>query len=95
MSRLHAIALVARREIGERLHSRAFLISTLLMLGLVGGSTALGRVLNSDKTYRVAVTAPAPPGLDAALRRAARPFDARVRLRVVGSAAAGRQELTA
>lgn len=95
MSGRRAIMLVARREIRERLHSRTFLISTLLMLALVGGSAVLGQMLNSQKTYRVAVTAPVPPGLDAALQRAAKPFDANVRLRVLRSAAAGRQELTA
>jgi ABC-2 type transport system permease protein len=95
MSGRRAITLVARREIRERLRSRTFLISTLLMLALVGGSAALGQMLNSQKTYRVAVTAPAPPGRDAALQRAAKPFDANVRLRVLRSAAVGRQELTA
>jgi ABC-2 type transport system permease protein len=41
------------------------------------------------------VTAPVPAGLASALERAAAPFDAEVRLHVVGSAAAGRDELTA
>ena len=36
-----------------------------------------------------------PPGLDAALQRAAKPFDAKVQLRVIGSPAAGREALTA
>jgi ABC-2 type transport system permease protein len=88
------IALVALREIRERLRSRAFLASTIVMLALVGGSAALGRVYDAEKTYRVAVTAPAPAGLEAALRRAARPFDdAKVELRVVATRAAGRQAL--
>jgi ABC-2 type transport system permease protein len=95
MSGRRAITLVARREIRERLRSRTFLISTLLMLALVGGSAALGQMLDSQKSYRVAVTAPAPPGLDAALQHAAKPFDASVRLRVLRSAAEGRQELKA
>jgi ABC-2 type transport system permease protein len=93
MSGRRAITLVARREIRERLRSRAFLWSTVLMLALVGGSAALGEMLKPENTFRVAVTAPAPRGLDAALRRAAEPFDAKVRLRVVTSAAAGREEL--
>ncbi|HSP71921.1 MAG TPA: ABC transporter permease [Gaiellaceae bacterium] len=94
MSGRRAIALVARRELRERLRSKAFLISTLVMLVVVGGSTALQGALSKKPTYRVAVTAPAPPGLAAALQRAAKPFDdARVRLRVVASPAAGRQAL--
>jgi ABC-2 type transport system permease protein len=96
MSGQRAITLVAWREIRERLRSKAFLASTLLILALVGGSAFLGRLTTPEKTYRVAVTAPAPPGLAAALLRAAQPFDdARVRLRVVGSAAAGRELLEA
>jgi ABC-2 type transport system permease protein len=96
MSAWRAITLVARREIRERLRGRAFLISTLVMLLLVGGSTALNGALSKKKTYRVAVTAPAPAGLAAALQRAAKPFDnAKVRMRVVASPAAGRQALEA
>ena len=94
MSGRRAITLVAQREIRERLRSKVFLVSTLIMLLLVGGSTALQGALSKNPTYRVAVTAPAPPGLAAALQRAAKPFDdATVRLRVVASAAAGRQAL--
>ena len=94
MTGRRAITLVAWREIRERLRSKTFLASTLLILALVGGSALIGRFANAEKTYRVAVTAPTPPGLAAALQGAARPFDeAKVRLRVVDSAAAGRQLL--
>ena len=96
MSGRRAITLVARREIRERLRSKVFLASTLVMLLLVGGSTALQGALSKTPTYHVAVTAPVPPGLAAALQRAAKPFDdAKVRLRVVASPAAGRQALEA
>lgn len=93
MSGRRAITLVAEREIRERLRSRAFLWSTLIMLVVVGGSSALPALLQKDTTYRVAVVAPAPGGLEAALERAAEPFDANVRLQVVGSPAAGRDQL--
>lgn len=83
MSGRRAILLVAVREIRERLRSRAFLASTLILLVLVGGSTALSGALSKQKTYHVAVTAPPPPGLAAALERAAKPLDAKVRLRIV------------
>jgi ABC-2 type transport system permease protein len=96
MSGTRAITLVAWREIRERLRSRAFLASTLVLLLLVGASTALNGALSGrTTTYRVAVTAPMPPGLDAALQRAAKPFDSKVQLRVLGSPAAGREALTA
>ena len=96
MKARRTIALVALREIRERLRSKAFLASTIVLLALVGGSAALGQVYSPETTYRVAVTAPAPPGLAAALQRAAEPFDdAKVELRVVASPAAGRRALTA
>ncbi len=87
MSARRAIALVARREIRERLRSRAFLYSTLFLLLIVGASTAFTDAFSRKNTYDVAVTAPAPPGLGAALQRAAKPFDATVRLRELSSAA--------
>ena len=94
MSGRRAIVLVARREIRERLRSKVFIASTIVMLLLVGGSTALQGALSKTLTYRVAVTAPAPAGLDSALQRAARPFDdAKVELHMVASPAAGRREL--
>jgi ABC-2 type transport system permease protein len=93
MTGSRTIALVARREIRERLRSTAFLASTVVLLLLVGGSTALNGALSRKPTYRVAVTAPAPPALGAALQRAAKPFDAKAQLRVVPSPAAGRQAL--
>jgi ABC-2 type transport system permease protein len=95
MSGRRAIALVARREIRERMRGRAFLASTLILLLLVGGTTALNGVLSRHTTYHVAVMAPAPPGLGAALQRAAVPFDAKVRMRVLSSLAVGRQALNA
>jgi ABC-2 type transport system permease protein len=95
VSARQAIALVARREIQERLRSRVFLVSTVLMLVLVGGSSALSGALSKEQTYRLAVVAPAPRGLDAALQRAAKPFDAKVRLTVVGSTAVARERLDA
>ena len=95
MSARQAITLVARRELRERLRSRALLYGTLLLLLVIGGSTALGGILTPENTYEVAVTAPAPDGLDAALRRAAEPFDATVEVVVLPSAAAARERLEA
>jgi ABC-2 type transport system permease protein len=96
MNGSRAITLVAWREIRERLRSPAFLASTLVLLLLVGASTALnGALSGKTTTYRVAVTVPMPAGLDAALQRASKPFDAKVQIRVLGSLAAGREALTA
>jgi ABC-2 type transport system permease protein len=95
VSARQASPLVAWREIHERLHSRVFLVSTLLMLALVGVSGVLGSVLSTEKTYKVAVVAPATNGLGVALRRAAKPFDAKIKLDVLASAAAARDQLEA
>ena len=89
------ISLVAWREIRERLRSPAFLWSTVIMLVIVGGSSAVPQVLETKTTYHVAVLAPAPRGLENALRRTTEPFGANVRLQVVGSAATGREQLAA
>jgi hypothetical protein len=75
MTPRRAIGLVAWREIRERLRSKAFLASTVLILALVAGSAFLSRAIAPEQTYDVAVTAPVPVGLDSALNRAAEPFD--------------------
>jgi ABC-2 type transport system permease protein len=94
MTAMRVIWLVAEREIRERVRSKAFIAATIVMLVLVGGTTALQGALSKTPTYRVAVTAPVPPGLVSQLQRAAKPFDdAKVRLRVVASQTAGRQAL--
>jgi ABC-2 type transport system permease protein len=80
MSGRRTITLIAWREIRERLRSRVFLYSTLLMLVLVAAAGALPAFIDTTKTYEVAVVAPAPRGLAAALDHAATPLDARVRL---------------
>ncbi len=95
MSARRVILLVARRELRERLRSRAFVVATVILLLAVGGSTAFSAAFSAEKTYRVVTTSPAPPGLAAALERAVGPFDATVRLRTVSSAAAGRETLAA
>jgi ABC-2 type transport system permease protein len=95
MSAREAITLVAWREIHERLRSRIFLISTALMLAVVGAASVSSSLLETQKTYRVAVVAPAPGGVATALQRAAEPFDAKVDVRVLRSAAIGREQLKA
>jgi len=97
MSARHVIGLVARRELRERGRNSVFILSTVLLLAVVAGSTLLLRELKPEPTtYHLAVTTPVPRGLAPALKRAARPFDdATVELRPVATAAAGREELRA
>jgi ABC-2 type transport system permease protein len=97
MSARRVIGLVARRELRERGRNRVFVLSTVLLLAVVAGSTLLLRELKPEPTtYHVAVTTPVPRGLAPALKRAAKPFDdATVELRPVVTAAAGREQLRA
>jgi ABC-2 type transport system permease protein len=95
MSGRRAILLVARREIRERLRSRALLCSTGLLLLIVGASTAFTTIVDPHTTYDVAITRPAPAGLTAALQRAAAPLDAKVHVTLVASPGAGRRALDA
>ena len=59
------VKLIAGREVGEKLRSRAFLLSTLLFLGLVAASIALPALLYDDgpAKYDVAVVGPAAAAL--------------------------------
>lgn len=93
MSAWQVVALVARREVRERLRSRTFLYGTLILLVCVGASAAAPALVAPETTYRIAVTEPVPQGLGPALERAGDPFDTDVRLQPVGSAAAGREAL--
>ena len=94
MSGRRAITLVATREIRERLRSKAFIASTLLIVALLAVSAVIGRLFDPQQTFDYAVTAPAPPALATALQAAAEPFDdATLKLRTVDSAASGRRLL--
>jgi len=63
------VRLVAAREVGEKLRSRAFLLSTLLFLALVAASIALPALLYDDgpTEYDVAAVGPAVVALAHAL----------------------------
>lgn len=93
MTAFETIFLVARREIRERLRSKTFLVSTALLLLLVGVSTIANGMIETTKTYGVVSTMNTPQ-LERALQQTAAPFDATVRLRVAPLAVA-RQELAA
>jgi ABC-2 type transport system permease protein len=79
MNAAAAIRLVALREVRERLRTRAYLISTGILIVLLGLGLALPKVISaSSTTYRFGVVGSAPAGLTTALRRAAAPHDAQV-----------------
>jgi ABC-2 type transport system permease protein len=80
MSGRRAVALVARREISERITEKSFLISTLVSLVVIACVALLPNVLGfgGQDEYKVAVADPAmQPVADAAVRQAGA-FDAKV-----------------
>ncbi len=82
MSAAAAIRLVASREVRERLRTRAYLISTGILILLLGIGLVLPKVISAPATtYRFGVLGPSPAGLTPALRRAAAPHDAHVVVR--------------
>ena len=93
MNAAAAIRLVALREVRERLRTRAYLISTGILILLLGIGMALPKVISAPTTtYRFGVVGSSPVGLTTALRRAAAPHDAHV---VVHHYAARRTAMTA
>lgn len=96
MNTLTTTSLVMAREIRQRVRSRSFLVTTLLICLGVLGAGVLSRVLQSDDSptrYDVAVVGAAPPGFEAAVHAAARLLDIDVRLRTTTAAAAAAQQL--
>jgi ABC-2 type transport system permease protein len=77
-----AIRLVALREVRERLRTRAYLVSTSILIVLLGIGLALPKVISAPSTtYRFGIVDPSPGGLTIALRHAAPPHDAQVVVR--------------
>jgi ABC-2 type transport system permease protein len=77
-----SIRLVALREMRERLHGRAYLVSTGVLIVLLGVGLALPKVISAPSTiYRFGVAGASPAGLEAALGRAAATHDATVEVR--------------
>jgi ABC-2 type transport system permease protein len=87
-----AATLVAKRELAERLRSRAFQISTAVTVGLVAAVAILAGVLGDDGSteYDVGAHGPEAASIAAAARTAAPSLDARVTVRRFGSAAEAR-----
>jgi ABC-2 type transport system permease protein len=87
-----AATLVAKRELAERLRSRAFQISTAVTVGLVAAVAILAGVLGDDGSteYDVGAQGPEAASIAAAARTAAPSLDARVTVRRFGSAAEAR-----
>jgi ABC-2 type transport system permease protein len=93
MSRRTTIALVARREIVQRLRERSLLISTLVTIAILAAiivvPSAVG--LSGPDTFKVAVAGPQAERLARAAQAPARALDARIEIvRSAGDAAVRR-----
>lgn len=92
MTGRRAVALTARREVRERLRSRAFRASTAVQLLLVVGVVVLSSVFDDSgpKRYEVGVVGAQARAVGQAAQRSERAYDARLRLRAYRDAAAAR-----
>jgi ABC-2 type transport system permease protein len=87
------IALVARREITERMRSRAFAIATLAIIAVVLAGVVLPGLGDETTRLRVGLTGATPSALSVSLRDSARANGARVELRRYPTLAAGERAL--
>ena len=90
------IRLVMSREIRQRVRSRGFKITTILLCLGVLGAGVLSRTIsgnNSPTRYDVAVVGPTPEGFTAAVRNAAQLSNVEVRIIAESTAVAAEQAL--
>jgi ABC-2 type transport system permease protein len=78
----HAAALVARREIVERIRDRSLLISTAVTLAILAAILLVPPLigLGDTTTYKVAVAGPQAEQVARAAQRAAKNFDAKIEI---------------
>jgi ABC-2 type transport system permease protein len=84
-----SIVLVAWREITERLHGRAFMISTIAIIAVVLAGVIVPALNDPTTHVQAGITGATPPALAPALRDAARADDARLELRRYPTVEAG------
>ena len=85
------MALVARRELTSRLRSKAYLISTAVMLVFIAGYIVLMSVIGGSASHSTVGFTPATAALAGPLKSAATAVDQHVDTRTVGVAAGRRQ----
>jgi hypothetical protein len=83
--------LVAWREITERIESRAFAVSTLVIVAVVVAAVMVPGLRDGTPTMRVGVTGAASPALGAALRDATADGSSCVATRVRASATCAKE----
>lgn len=97
MTPLGDVALVSWRELSERLGSRLFQATTLLLVIVgIGAGVGVGRARAAGPTQRLAVVGAIPPGLaEAAAQMSAESAGTRIEVGAVADAAAGRAHVLA
>lgn len=88
-TRRRSIRLVAAREIAERAGSRAFLVSTLVMVAIVVATVVVPGLRDTRADLRAGLTGATPPALVSGLRAAARADGAELRLERYPTVASG------
>jgi ABC-2 type transport system permease protein len=86
-----AVLLVARRELTSRLRSRAYLISTAVMLVFIAGYIVLMGFIGNSSSHSTVGFTPATAALAGPLKSAATAVDETVDTRTVGAVAGRRQ----
>lgn len=84
-------ALIAGRELRARVRSRAFAISTVVIVGIVLAAVIIPALVDRTVTFRAGLTGAAPATLTSALREAARADGGRLELHRYRSVRAGEE----
>ena len=89
-----SIALVARREITERMQGRAFLVSTIAIIAIVLAGVIVPTLDDPTTRFDAGTTGSSPPALEAALQAAAGDEDVRLVLHRYPTVVAGESALS-
>ncbi|GAA3519642.1 ABC transporter permease [Actinocatenispora rupis] len=93
ISATRAVRLVARRELATRLRSKAFVISTLIMLVFIGGYIVLMNVIGSSSNHSTVGFTPATGSLAVSVKSTGKAVGEDITTRTV-SEAAGRKQVS-
>jgi ABC-2 type transport system permease protein len=94
MSPLRQVFLIAQRDFLQRIRSRAFLISMLIVVGVVAiGGPLLAAQSTVSKPYEIGVTGTVPDGFQQTVEASAQVFDRAVKVTSYASTAEGEAAL--
>ena len=94
MSSFRQVLLIAQRDFLQRVRSRAFMVSMLLIVGIVVvAGPVVGGLSSAPKPYKVGVTGTVPDGFQQAVDASANAFDRTVAVTSYGSTAEGETAL--